>query len=133
MARKHPQRPTDAELNILQVLWSRGPSTVKQVHAHLTGLGDGVGYTTVLKTMQIMTEKKLLERDETARAHIYRPTAAEAETQQRLLADLAERAFHGSSVRLAMRALASRPASHEELEEMRRLLDTMEKGDGDVD
>jgi BlaI family transcriptional regulator, penicillinase repressor len=117
-----PPRPTDAELSILRVLWSRGPSTVRQV---LDALIEerAMGYTTVLKLLQIMTEKRLVDRDETDRTHVYRTQLTEAETQRQLLDDLTERAFGGSAMQLVMRALSDRKASPAELAEIRRLLD----------
>lgn len=121
-------RPTDAELGILRVLWRRGPSTVRQVHEDLERRSP-TGYTTVLKLMQIMTEKGLVERDESQRAHVYVARLPEEQTLGQLVGDLLDRAFEGSSSRLVMRALESRPASREELAEIRRLLESMEGGD----
>lgn len=121
-------RPTDAELAILGVLWERGPSTVRDVHDALAETQD-TGYTTVLKLMQIMTEKGLVVRDETQRAHIYEARSTEQRTQRQLLTDLADRAFGGSPARLVMQALSGRKASAEELTEIRQLLDRLEKGD----
>lgn len=121
-------RPTDAELGILRVLWRRGPSTVRQVHEDLERRSP-TGYTTVLKLMQIMTEKGLVERDESQRAHVYAARLPEEQTLGQLVGDLLDRAFEGSSSRLVMRALESRPATREELAEIRRLLDSMEGGD----
>jgi BlaI family transcriptional regulator, penicillinase repressor len=121
-------RPTDAELAILRVLWRRGPSTVRQVHEDLERRSP-TGYTTVLKLMQIMTEKGLVERDESQRAHVYVPRLPEEQTLGQIVGDLLDRAFEGSSSRLVMRALESRPASREELAEIRRMLDLMEGGD----
>ena len=120
-----PPRPTDAELAILRVLWRRGPSTVKQVHEELTRRAPSV-YTTTLKLLQIMTEKGLVTRDESQRAHLYATRYPEEETQSRLVGDLLDRAFEGSATRLVMRALSSRPASAEELAEIRNLLDRLE-------
>ena len=118
-------RPTDAELGILRVLWRRGPSTVRQVHEELERRSP-TGYTTVLKLMQIMTEKGLVERDESQRAHVYVARLPEEQTLGQLVGDLLDRAFEGSSSRLVMRALESRPATRAELAEIRRLLDSME-------
>jgi len=118
-------RPTDAELGILRVLWRRGPSTVRQVHEEMAGKSLTV-YTTVLKLLQIMTEKGLVERDESQRAHVYVARLPEEQTLGQLVGDLLDRAFEGSSSRLVMSALESRPASREELAEIRRLLDLME-------
>jgi BlaI family penicillinase repressor len=121
-------RPTDAELAILRVLWRRGPSTVRQVHEDLERRSV-TGYTTVLKLLQIMTEKGLVERDESQRAHVYVARLPEEQTLGQLVGDLLDRAFEGSSSRLVMRALESRPATREELAEIRRMLDSMEGGD----
>ncbi|HET9225543.1 MAG TPA: BlaI/MecI/CopY family transcriptional regulator [Thermoanaerobaculia bacterium] len=121
-------RPTDAELGILRVLWRRGPSTVRQIHEEMARRSP-TGYTTVLKLLQIMTEKRLVERDESQRAHVYVARLPEEQTLGQLVGDLLDRAFEGSSSRLVMRALESRPATREELAEIRRLLDTMEGED----
>lgn len=118
--------PTDAELQILRVLWSRGPSTVATVLECLPSERD-VGYTTVLKLLQIMLEKGLVARDESARAHVYRAEVGEGDTRARLVRRLAERAFGGSAARLALHALATEPASPEEREEIRDLLRQMEE------
>lgn len=120
-------RPTDAELAILRVLWRRGASTVRQIHEELAPRSS-TGYTTVLKLLQIMTEKGLVDRDESERAHVYTARLAEEQTLGRLVGDLLDRAFGGSSSRLVMRALEERPASPEELAEIRRLLDDLEGG-----
>ncbi len=120
-----PPRPTDAELAILRVLWRRGPSTVKDVHEELDRRAQ-TGYTTTLKQLQIMAEKGLVTRDESQRAHLYAARLPEEQTQSQLVGDLLDRAFEGSASRLVMRALASRPASAEELAEIRELLDQLE-------
>jgi predicted transcriptional regulator len=126
MAARRPPRPTEAELSILRVLWRRGPSTVREVQEDLDRRRPP-GYTTVLKLLQIMTDKGLAARDERGRAHVYRAAAAEQETQSRLVGDLLDRAFGGSAAQLVQRALSTRPASAEELTEIRRLLDAYEK------
>jgi BlaI family penicillinase repressor len=115
------RKPTDAELAILRVLWSRGPSTVRQVAA---AMDREAGYTTVLKLLQIMAEKGLVTRDESARTHIYEAAYTEDQTQQQLVKDLVERAFDGSSAKLVLQALASQKATPEELDEIRKLLNT---------
>ena len=115
------RKPTDAELAILTVLWSRGPSTVRQVAA---AMDREAGYTTVLKLLQIMTEKGLVTRDETARTHIYDAAHTEDQTQRQLVMDLVERAFDGSAAKLVLQALASKKATPEELDEIRKLLNT---------
>lgn len=120
-------RPTDAELEILNVLWERGPSTVREVYEVLLESKD-IGYTTVLKLMQIMSEKGLVSRDETDRRHVYEAERAQAETQRQLLSDLLDRAFNGSATQLVMQALSSKKASREELAEIRRMLDELERG-----
>lgn len=122
-----PPRPTDTELAILRVLWRRGPSTVRQVMDELNRL-QPTGYTTVLKMLQIMTEKGLVEREEAGRLHIYHPTLTVEETQRQLLTDLLDRAFDGSARQLVLQALAAKPAPREELAEIRRLLDELEGG-----
>ena len=121
-------RPTDAELAILRVLWSRGPSTVRQVHEAISRDRE-TGYTTVLKLMQIMTEKGLVERDESERTHVYQARFTQEATQQRLVSDLLDKAFGGSASQLVMQALAAKPASADELAQIRRLLDELEGGE----
>ncbi len=120
-------RPTDAELAILRVLWQRGPSTVRQVYEVLSQERE-IGYTTILKLMQIMTEKELLDRDESERTHIYQARLTQEQTQEQLVGDLLEKAFGGSASQLVMRALAAKPASADELDQIRQLLDELEGG-----
>jgi len=120
-------RPTDAELAILRVLWQQGPSTVRQVQETLNH-SRPTGYTTVLKLMQIMTSKGVVRRDRSQRAHIYQPVLAEEETQKRLVSDLLERAFGGSTINLVMQALSAKSASTEEMAQIRQLLDKFEGG-----
>ena len=127
MVEHHPPRPTDAELAILRVLWSRGASTVRDVYDQLNRNAP-TGYTTVLKLLQIMTEKGLVVRDETQRAHIYEARYSEQKTQRQLLLDLADRAFGGSSAKLVLQALSGRKTSAEELSAIRDLLDRLEGG-----
>ena len=121
MARRPTPRPTDAELSILRVLWERGPSTVRQVHDVLSE-GREFAYTTTLKLLQLMTEKGLTVREEEGRIHLYRASVAQEETQRHLSRDLVDRAFGGSPSQLVMQALAAKPASAQELREIRRLL-----------
>ena len=120
-------RPTDAELAILRVLWQRGPSTVRQVHEVLSQDRE-TGYTTILKLLQIMNEKGLVERDESERTHVYQPKLTEEQTQQQLVGDLLEKAFGGSASQLVMQALSAKPASAGELARIRQLLDKLEGG-----
>src|SRR5262249_51603344 len=126
--RKASPRPTDAELAILRVLWKRGPSTVREVHEDLSAARE-MGYTTVLKLMQIMMEKGLVVRDDAGKAHVYEASQSEEQAQRRLVGDLLDRAFGGSSQKLIMHALNAKKASAEELAEIRRLLDALEQGD----
>ena len=125
MKRRRPPKPTEAELAILRVLWSIGPSTVREVWERLTE-SQRTGYTTVLKTMQIMFEKDLLERDESERSHVYRPSRTEEQTQKQVVGHLLERVFSGSATKLVMQALSAKKASSAELAEIRKLLDEME-------
>jgi predicted transcriptional regulator len=122
-----PPRPTDAELDILTVLWSRGPSTVRDVHEALTARKP-MQYTTVLKLMQIMTEKGLVRRDEQQRAHVYEASRPREWTQKQLAGDLLQRAFGGSARGLLLGALSAKKASKSDLAELRRLLDEYEEG-----
>ena len=126
MADKPNPRPTDVELAILRVLWERGPSTVREVHDALSDTQDS-GYTTVLKLMQIMTDKGLVDRDESQRAHVYTSRHGEQRTQRQLLGDLMDRAFGGSPAKLVMQALSASKASAEDLSAIRNLLDQMEE------
>ena len=119
------QRPTAGELAILHVLWTRGPSTVREVH-ELLSAERPTGYTTVLKLLQIMAEKDLVRRDEKRRAHVYRARIRQEKTQTQLVGDLVDRVFGGSASRLVMQALSSKRASAKELAEIRRTLDDME-------
>jgi predicted transcriptional regulator len=119
-------RPTDAELEILTVLWSRGATTVREVH-EVIAARKPTQYTTVLKTMQIMAEKGLVRRDQKQRAHIYEAARPQEWTQQQLAGDLLQRAFNGSARSLMVGALSARKASKAELAELRRMLDDYEE------
>jgi predicted transcriptional regulator len=124
---RHPTpRPTDGELAILEVLWRRGPCTVREVHDELPG---ETAYTTALKMMQIMADKDLVTRDTSSRSHVYTAALDQERTQRWLATDLVDRAFGGSAAQLAMQALSAKSASSEELAEIRRLLDALEDGD----
>ena len=126
MAKRELPKPTDAELAILRVLWERGPSTVRAVTDAIQE-ERGTGYTTALKLMQIMTDKGLVQRDDTNRSHVYEAVAAAEETQRQLVGDLLDRAFGGSAQQLVLQALSGRKASRADLAEIRKLLDEMEK------
>jgi predicted transcriptional regulator len=115
-----PKKPTNAEVAILRVLWSRGPSTVREV---ATAMGREAAYTTVLKLMQNMTDKRLVRRDESARTHVYAAAQPEEQTQKQLVTDMLDQVFNGSAAKLIMQALAARDTSPKELAEIRKLLD----------
>ena len=123
-----PPRPTDAELEILTVLWSTGPATVREIHSVISRRRPAQ-YSTVLKFMQIMAEKGLVHRDEKERAHIYKAARPREWTQRQLAGDLLERGFAGSAKALLVGALSARKATKEELAEMRKLLNEYRKGD----
>ena len=125
MADKPLPRPTDAELAILNVLWELGPSTVREIHESLSRSHDS-GYTTILKLLQIMTEKGLVTRDESQRAHVYSARHSAQRTQRQLLGDLMDRAFGGSPAKLVMQALSGQKATTEELSAIRELLNQIE-------
>ena len=134
MARPRSNRPTDGELAVLNVLWERGPCTVRQVHEALgrrkrpRGAGSAPGYTSVLKIMQIMTDKGLVRRDEAERSHVYRAAAPREQTQRQIVGDLVDRVFGGSARALLMHVLSARPTSPEELADIRKLIDDFEGG-----
>ncbi len=117
-------RPTDFETSILRVLWKRGPSTVREVQDEI---GNETGYTTILKMMQIMFEKGLVARNESARTHVYKATRPAEETQRHLIRDLVDRAFNGSAMDLIVQALSARKTSASELAELRKMTDEVER------
>lgn len=123
--RHKPNRPTDAELEILEVLWSHGPSTVREVHDAIRARRE-TGYTTILKLMQIMADKELVVRDTGQRSHVYRAKQKAEQTQRQLVKDLVGRAFGGSANRLVMQALQVQNISADEIEAIRELLDDLE-------
>jgi BlaI family transcriptional regulator, penicillinase repressor len=129
MPQKQPDlpRPTDAELEILTVLWSRGRSTVREVQ-EAVALRKPTQYTTVLKTLQIMAEKGLVRRDEEQRAHIYEASRPQEWTQRQLAGDLLQRAFSGSAKSLLLGALSARKVSREELADLKKFLEEYERG-----
>jgi predicted transcriptional regulator len=122
-----PPLPTDAEIDILAVLWRLGPATVREVHEEL---GKDNGYTTTLKQMQLMTGKGLLIRSERFRSHVYESSVPKEQTQKQIAADLLKRAFNGSAASLVMGALAAQPASSGELADIRKMLETYAKEKG---
>jgi BlaI family transcriptional regulator, penicillinase repressor len=121
-----PQKPTASELEILRVLWTRGPSTVREVHDALSEKKE-LGYTTVLKLLQIMTTKGIVRRNETQRAHVYEAGLPAEQTKRQLAGDMLQRVFEGSASQLMMHALAGGKASQTEIDELRRLLDEYER------
>lgn len=128
MAKADRKRPTDGELEILSVLWELGPCTVREVFHELSKTRS-TGYTTVLKLMQIMTEKGLVTRDTGVRPQVYRVARSQKQMQRQLLGDLLDRAFSGSPGNLVMQALSTRKASPEELKQIREMLDELEGDD----
>ena len=134
MARSRHARPTPAELEILRALWRRGRGTVREV---LDDVNAGrpparrAGYTTVLKLMQIMTDKGLVRRDDSTRTHAYEAAAGEEQTQRTLVREMLDRVFNGSARKLVLHALSARKATPQEIAEIRSLLDEMERGGGD--
>ena len=121
-----PQKPTASELEILRVLWSRRPSTVREVYEALSEK-KSIGYTTVLKLLQIMTTKGSVRRNETQRAHVYEACLPAEQTKRQLAGDILQRVFEGSASQLMMHALAGQKASREEIEELRHMLDQYER------
>ena len=123
---RSPQKPTASELEILRVLWARGPSTVRDVHEALSA-NKSLGYTTVLKLLQIMTAKGSVRRNETQRAHVYEAGLPAEQTKRQLAGDMLQRVFEGSASQLMMHALAGKRTSQQEIEEIRHLLDEYER------
>src|SRR5436190_19266735 len=120
MVTRPAKKPTEAEIAILQALWTRGPSTVREVAREL---GRERAYTTILKLLQIMTEKGLVRRDESPRTHVYEAVSTERQTQRQLVKELLDRVFDGSAAKLVVQALAAKKASRKALDEIRKLLD----------
>jgi predicted transcriptional regulator len=122
-----PPRPTESELAILRVLWENGPRSVRDIQKIMNETKE-TGYTTVLKLLQIMTDKGLVERDESVRPQIYRPKYSQTQTQRQLLRDLTQRAFGGSVKALVLQALATKRSTADELQAIEKLLDRIEGG-----
>lgn len=129
MSEDAKSKPSEVELAILHVLWEQGPSTVREVHERV-GKARKTGYTTILKLMQVMDAKGMVQRDKSSRSHIYRALLERAGTQRRLTAELLDRVFRGSRRDLVMQALSSKKTSAEEIAEIRSLLDELEKEGG---
>jgi predicted transcriptional regulator len=122
-------KPTDAEIEILHVLWQLEPATVRQIHEHLTQTKQAQ-YTTTLKQLQVMTEKGLVVRDESERSHVYRAAVARNQVQRQMTTHLIDRVFGGSARGMLMEALGSKKVSKKDLAELRQLIDDFEKGSG---
>lgn len=121
-----PIKPTESELEILQVLWQKGKATVREVHEELSRTKDR-GYTTTLKLMQIMFEKGLVSRDDSAKTHIYQPLVTRERTQKHMVGKMIDTLFSGSSAQLVMQALGNNRASKQELEQIQKILDDLKK------
>ena len=126
MARRKTNGPTEKELAILKVLWAKGPCTVRQVNDQINTEKE-TGYTTTLKLMQIMADKGLLVRNESAFKHVYKPAVSAESTEKQIVGDVLDKVFSGSAERMVMRAITSKRMSAEELKNIRRLLDKMEE------
>jgi BlaI family penicillinase repressor len=126
MGPSKPLKPTESELEILQVLWQKGEATVREVHEELFRYRD-IGYTTALKLLQIMFEKGLVARDDSSKTHVYRPAVTRERTQRHMVGKMIDTLFSGSSTELVMQALGNHKASPEELDEIQKLLDQLRK------
>ncbi len=126
MPKQNQRKPTAAELEILAVLWEKDAATVKEVH-EVINQRKPTGYTTVLKTMQIMREKGLVERDDANKAHVFKAVEAQSETQKSLVSDLIEKVFRGSALKLVQHVLEAKPSSADELKKIRKLIKEAEK------
>lgn len=123
------KKPTDVELEILQILWKEGPSTVRFVNDELNKQRENeTGYTTTLKMLQLMTEKGLVSRDTSSRTHVYEAALNQEDTQKTLVNRLVDTAFGGSAMKLVMQALGNKKTSKKELEEIKKMIDQLEKG-----
>ena len=126
MTKVSPSQPTEVELQILRILWELGPSPVREVHKRLEA-EKGTNYSTTVKMLSVMLDKRLVKRDETASPHIYRTTVSREKTSQKMLTDFVEKLYAGSTMSLVLQALSSTKATRAELDEVRKLLDQMER------
>ncbi len=125
MSRPPSAQPTEVEMQILRILWELGPSPVREIHRRLEA-AKGTNYSTTVKMLAVMLQKGLVKRDEEARPHVYRPALTRAKTGKRMLDDLIEKVYDGSTMSLVLQALSSEKATKEELDQIRRVLDRME-------
>lgn len=125
MPRPAPQHPTDVELQILHILWERGPSPVRDIHAQL-GAAKGTGYSTTVKMLSVMRQKGLVKRNENAQPHVYRAVLSRAAARRRMVRSLIDKLYDGSASSLVLQTLSTETATKEELAEIRKLLDEME-------
>jgi predicted transcriptional regulator len=126
--KKNPKKPTEKELEILQVLWEKGPSSVKEVHNFLGG-DQNNGYTTVLKFLQIMFEKEIVSRQKNGKQHVYKAIATKENTKQQMVDKIINTVFEGSASQLILSALGNNKSSKEELKEIRKYIDQLEGGE----
>lgn len=126
MGQQKTTKPTESELEILQVLWNKGTATVREVHEELASNKD-VGYTTTLKLMQIMHEKGLVNRDDSSKTHVYQAAVSREKTQKHLVGKMIDNLFAGSPAQLVMQALGNHKASLDELDEIQELLNSLKK------
>ena len=126
MSKQRPPKPTEAELELLRILWEQGPSTVREIHVIVSGEKE-TGYTTTLKILQKMADKGLVARDASQRSHIYRAAVRADKTQRQLVHELLDRAFGGAADKLILHALSSRAVSRDEIDTLRKLLDELEE------
>ena len=125
MARPSSLQPTEVEMQILRILWDSGPSPVRDIHRHLES-AKGTSYSTTVKMLAVMLAKGLVTRDEDAQPHVYKAVLTRDKAGKRLVRDLIEKVYNGSSLSLVLQALSAQPATQEERDEIRRLLDRME-------
>ena len=128
MPRPPASQPTEVELQILRILWEQGPSTARQIHNRLTE-DRATNYSTTVKMLSVMLDKKMVKRDESVRPQVFRSATTQQRTQQRMLKDLIQKVYDGSAGSLVLQALASRKASPQELAEIRRMLNELEGGE----
>jgi len=130
MARKPSTQLTEVELQVLQILWEQGPSPVRVIHSHLSEIRD-TNYSTTVKMLSVMLDKKLVKRTENERPHVYSAIVTRNRAQKRMLADLIDQVYEGSTTSLVMQALSSKKAKPEDIEQIRELLDRLDRKEGE--